>query len=306
MRRRQRGARRGARGAALVLPCLAATLALTACGTAPTREPRAEAPHKPGGYYLDDGPHANPPADLRQVPDAQPKPEPIRVANARPYTAMGRTYVPMTELGEYRATGLASWYGKRYHGRQTASGEIYDMYAMTAAHPTLPIPSYARVRSLSTERSVVVRINDRGPFHSDRLIDLSYTAAYKLGILANGSAMVEVQSILPAGDLQPVPARRDAPSALPAAAVTPPASPAPENAAGVYIQLGAFSLREKAATLLTRLQVEVGWLAQLAAIYPSSGMYRVQAGPYASREEALQAAARIEQNLDLKPVVITR
>jgi rare lipoprotein A len=289
-----------------VLPWLAATLVLTACGTGPTRQPRAEAPHKPGGYYLDDGPHANPPADLHQVPDAQPKPEPIRAANARPYTAMGRTYVPMTELGEYRAIGLASWYGKRYHGRQTASGEIYDMYAMTAAHPTLPIPSYARVRSLSTERSVVVRINDRGPFHSDRLIDLSYTAAYKLGILANGSAMVEVQSILPAADRQPVPVRRGAPSALPTAAVTPPASPTTEDATGVYIQLGAFSLRENAATLLTRLQAEVGWLAELAAIYPSGGMYRVQAGPYASREEALQAAARIEQNLDLTPVVITR
>jgi rare lipoprotein A len=282
---------------------------LTACGTAPTRQPgtdapSAEAPRKPGGYYLDDGPHAGPPADLGQVPDAQPKPEPIRAANARPYTAMGRTYVPMTELREYRAIGLASWYGKRYHGRQTASGEIYDMYAMTAAHPTLPIPSYARVRSLSTDRSVVVRINDRGPFHSDRLIDLSYTAAYKLGILANGSARVEVQSILPGRDLQSAAASRDAPSPLPAS--TSPGPPPTEDSARAYLQLGAFSLRENAATLLTRLQVEVGWLGDLAAIYPAGGMYRVQAGPYASREDALRAAARIEEHLDLKPVVITR
>jgi rare lipoprotein A len=279
-------------------------LVLAACGTAPTRQPGAEAPRKPGGYYLDDGPHADPPADLGQVPDAQPKPEPIRAANARPYTAMGQTYVPMTELREYRAIGLASWYGKRYHGRQTASGEIYDMYAMTAAHPTLPIPSYARVRSLSTDRSVVVRINDRGPFHSDRLIDLSYTAAYKLGILANGSARVEVQSILPGRDLQSAAASRDAPSPLPAS--TSPGPPPTEDSARAYIQLGAFSLRENAATLLTRLQVEIGWLGDLAAIYPAGGMYRVQAGPYASREEALRAAARIEEHLDLKPVVITR
>lgn len=308
MRREAKGERR-ARGCGLTLLCLAATTVLTACGTAPTRQPgtdapSAEAPRKPGGYYLDDGPHADPPADLDQVPDAQPKPEPIRAGNARPYTAMGRTYVPMTELREYRAIGLASWYGKRYHGRQTASGEIYDMYAMTAAHPTLPIPSYARVRSLSTDRSVVVRINDRGPFHSDRLIDLSYTAAYKLGILANGSARVEVQSILPGRDLQSAAASRDAPSPLPAS--TSPGPPPTEDSARAYIQLGAFSLRENAATLLTRLQVEIGWLGDLAAIYPAGGMYRVQAGPYASREEALRAAARIEEHLDLKPVVITR
>jgi rare lipoprotein A len=279
-------------------------LVLTACGTAPTRQPGQETPRKPGGYYLDDGPHANPPTDLDRVPDAQPKPEPIRAANARPYTAMGRTYVPMTELAEYRAVGLASWYGKRYHGRQTASGEVYDMYAMTAAHPILPIPSYARVRSLSTDKSVVVRINDRGPFHSDRLIDLSYTAAHKLGILANGSAMVEVQSILPGRDPQPASVSRDA--SAPAAAATRPASFAAEDAAGVYIQLGAFSLRENAASLLTRLQVEAGWLVERAAIYSGGGMYRVQAGPYDSRDEALQAAARIEQYLDVKPVVIMR
>jgi len=279
-------------------------VALTACGTTPTRQPSTETPRKPGGYYLDDGPHANPPADLDQVPDAQPRPEPIRSANARPYTAMGKSYVPMTELGAYRATGLASWYGKRYHGKPTASGEVYDMYAMTAAHPTLPIPSYARVTCLATERTVIVRINDRGPFLSDRLIDLSYVAAYKLGLLSNGSALVVVESIVP-NTVPTTVATAQAPvPAAPAREVSAPA-PAALDRPGVYLQLGAFSLKENAASLLTRLQAEVTWLTD-PAIYQTGGVYRVQAGPYANREEAEQAAARIEQTLDLKAVVVSR
>ncbi len=269
------------------------------------REPGGETPRKPGGYYLDDGPHANPPGNLDQVPDAQPKPEPVRAANARPYTAMGKTYVPMTALGPYQATGLASWYGKRYHGRLTASGEIYDMYAMTAAHPTLPIPSYVQVTSLATQRVVIVRINDRGPFHSDRLIDLSYVAAYKLGILASGSAMVEVKSILPAEMVTAATPQREPPAAPPAAG-PPAAAPAAEPPSGVYVQIGAFNQRENAATLLARLQAELGALAEAAGIYQSEGVYRVQAGPYTDRETALHAAARIEQAFALKPVVITR
>jgi rare lipoprotein A len=285
--------------------CVLAAAALTACGTAPSRYPGTETPRKPGGYYLDDGPHANPPANLDQVPDAQPKLEPIRSANTRPYNALGKTYVPMTELGAYRATGLASWYGKRYHGKATASGEVYDMYAMTAAHPTLPIPSYARVTCLATERTVVVRINDRGPFHSDRLIDLSYVAAYKLGLLANGSAVVVVESILPDSAAATV-AATQRPSPVAPARDTPASTSAPIDRPGLYLQLGAFSMRENAASLLARLQAELGWLADLTGIYQTGDVYRVQAGPYANREEALQAAARIEQALDLKPVVISR
>jgi rare lipoprotein A len=329
-------ARRTASAATLALPCIVAALALSACSSAPSRHPTGETARKSGGYYLDDGPQANPPANLDQVPDAEPKLEPIRVANARPYTAMGRTYVPMTELAPYRATGLASWYGKRYNGKPTASGEIYDMYAMTAAHPTLPIPSYARVTNLASDRSVVVRINDRGPFHSDRLIDLSYAAAYKLGILADGSALVEVDSILPGRASPPASAPSEAPlasatsaggepSGLPAGGSTAAAAPreVPVTTAaaadrersgppvsnepgGVYVQLGAFGLRQNATSFLDRVQADVGWLVGLAGIYLADGVYRVQVGPYPDREQALQAAARIEQALDLKPVVITR
>jgi len=153
-----------------------------------------------GGYYLNDGPGDNPPANLDQVPDATPKTEPLKSSTMKPYTVLGQTYTPMTELAPYKARGIASWYGRRYNGQQTASGEIYDMYAMTAAHPTLPIPSYARVTNLQSGKSVVVRINDRGPFLADRLIDLSYTAAYKLGVLGGGKALVEVESIIPGAE----------------------------------------------------------------------------------------------------------
>jgi len=180
-----------------------ATALLSACAGAPPRDNGSLPPGKSGGYYLDDGPGANPPANLDQIPDAQPKPELIKASTARPYTAFGRTYTPMTRLAPYKERGTASWYGKRYHGQPTASGELYDMYAMTAAHPTLPIPSYARVTNVRSGKSVVVRINDRGPFRGERLIDLSYTAAYKLGIIGSGSDLVEVESILPGAATAP-------------------------------------------------------------------------------------------------------
>lgn len=142
-----------------------------------------------------DGPEANPPADLARVPDAEPKLEPIRATGPnKPYDVLGRSYVPITQDAPFTERGLASWYGRKFHGRRTASGEVYNMYAMTAAHPTLPIPSYARVRNPANGREAVVRINDRGPFHPGRIVDLSYTAAFKLDML-RGVAPVELQRI---------------------------------------------------------------------------------------------------------------
>ncbi|MEO7320260.1 MAG: septal ring lytic transglycosylase RlpA family protein [Nitrosospira sp.] len=177
------------------------------CGSALKRDAVGKAPSatsiksgvatKRGGYYLDDGPGDNPPANLDSIPDAIPRDEPLRPTNMRPYVALGKSYTPMTALVSYRERGIASWYGRRYHGQKTASGEPYDMYTMTAAHTILPLPSYARVTNIQNGKSVIVRVNDRGPFHSDRLIDLSYTAAYKLGVLDGGSGWVEVESILP-------------------------------------------------------------------------------------------------------------
>jgi rare lipoprotein A len=152
---------------------------------------------KKGGYYKDDGPDANPPANLGSIPDATPRFEPLNRFANRPYEVFGKKYVPLASVQPYHQRGIASWYGKRFHGQRTSSGERYDMYAMTAAHPILPIPSYARVTNLRNGRQVVVRINDRGPFHSDRVIDLSYAAAYRLGLIGAGSGEVEVDAIVP-------------------------------------------------------------------------------------------------------------
>ena len=179
------------------LGALCCVLVLSGCGTFSGRSGGPGDSGKRGGYYLDDGPGDNPPANLDRIPDPVPRLEPLVRGTLKPYSVMGRSYVPMTRLAPYQERGMATWYGRRYHGQRTASGEIYDMYAMTAAHPVLPIPSYARVTHLGNGRSVIVRINDRGPFLGDRVIDLSYAAAYKLDLLRNGSALVEVEAIMP-------------------------------------------------------------------------------------------------------------
>ncbi|WP_238947703.1 septal ring lytic transglycosylase RlpA family protein [Caldimonas brevitalea] len=150
---------------------------------------------KPGAPRPDDDGPGRPPAAVGNVPDAEPRIEPLARGSNRPYTVLGRSYVPTTADQSYRQRGIASWYGRKFHGRRTSSGETYDMYAMTAAHPTLPIPSYARVRHVASGREVIVRINDRGPFHGNRILDLSYAAAAKLGIVRRGSAEVEVERI---------------------------------------------------------------------------------------------------------------
>ena len=174
-------------GVRATLASLALTAGLSGCGGQPTRS----------AYYKDDGPGGPPPYGLDRIADARPRVEPLNRGANEPYVALGRKYVPYTSLKAYRQRGIATWYGRRFHGKRTASGERYDMYAMTAAHTILPIPSYARVTNLGNGRSIIVRINDRGPFHADRIIDLSYAAAYKLGYAAAGSARVEVEAILP-------------------------------------------------------------------------------------------------------------
>ncbi len=153
---------------------------------------------RPGGYYKDDGP-PDKRVNVAAIPDAVPRAETLHRWANRPYEALGRQYVPLTRVGVYTQRGTASWYGKRFHGNPTSSGEKYDMYKMTAAHPILPIPSYVRVTNVANRRSVVVRVNDRGPFHAGRAIDLSYAAAYKLGYIAQGSAEVQIEQIVPGG-----------------------------------------------------------------------------------------------------------
>ena len=194
-----------------------ATLALAACSTGPQPKRGADAPAartsagdtpaisppvasknaRGGGYYQDDGPGDNPPPNLDQLADATPRVAPYASGANRPYNVFGTDYVPDTSNRPYKQRGIGSWYGRKFHGQRTSSGEIYDMYAMTAAHPTLPIPSYARVTNVTTGKSVIVRVNDRGPFLHNRIMDLSYAAAYKLGYAGAGSAMVEVEHLLP-------------------------------------------------------------------------------------------------------------
>ena len=189
-----------------------------------------------------DGPDPRPPGGLAQVPDATPRIEPIRSGGPnKPYSVLGRSYTPLQGDATYTASGLASWYGRKFQGLPTSSGEPYDMYAMTAAHPTLPIPSYARVRNPANGREVIVRINDRGPFHEGRVIDLSYTAALKLDLL-RGVAPVEVRRIT-ADEIRAGSWRADqdssaiamAPMSLPA----PPAAGSQRSVAVVAVPLAA-------------------------------------------------------------------
>lgn len=175
-------------------PALVAALALSlaACST-----PRVQ-PTKGGRYYLNDGPPKGiTQAQIDAVKEPAPRAERLVSGTLKPYVAMGTSYRPMTKLAPYHARGVASWYGTRYHGLPTSSGEPYDVMKLTAAHPTLPIPSYVRVTNVENGKTLVVRVNDRGPFHSDRIIDLSYVAAAKLGYVGKGSALVEIDLILP-------------------------------------------------------------------------------------------------------------
>jgi rare lipoprotein A len=179
-----------------------------------------------GGYYQDDGPGDNPPEGLMDVPDAEPRVEALIERANRPYTVFGKTYTPITDNRPFKQRGIGSWYGKKFHGQKTSSGELYDMYKMTAAHPTLPIPSYARITNLATGTQVIVRINDRGPFHSSRIIDLSYTAALKLGYLGKGSGQLEVERLLP-DEIERIASEKKRKMAEQAAPVPQPAQGAP-------------------------------------------------------------------------------
>jgi rare lipoprotein A len=305
---------------ALIL--LAAMLA--ACGGTPKRSGgierlpggSAEAPARSsggGGFYLDDGPGPNPPPNLEAIPDAVPRLEPLHRGTMRPYTVMGRSYTPMTRLEPYKARGTATWYGRRYHGKLTSSGEPYDMYGMTAAHTVLPIPSYVRVTNPANGRSVVLRVNDRGPFIGDRLIDLSYTAAWKLGLLAAGSGTVEVESIIPGASppaeppAPPVAVVKPVPPAVIESAPLPPpaAAPAPAVAAtSPSLQFGAFGVRENAESYLARLQGQLEGLGGLLRIVPGDNLFRVQAGPFSSEAAAREAADRAAAVLGGRPVVV--
>lgn len=299
---------------------LTAALWLVGCASTPGGSGGSvPAPIPPADNTSRDGPPAAPPPHLADVPDAEPRVETIRPRGAnKPYEIAGQRYEPMAADLPYSERGLASWYGRKFHGRPTSSGEPYDMYAMTAAHPILPIPSYARVRNPANGREIVVRVNDRGPFHSGRIIDLSYTAALKLDLL-RGVAPVEVErlthdAIRTGAWRQTSPATAvatDVPTSItpPLLADIAPAEEAAQPAAparGFWVQLGAFRQRDGADRLHQRLSSDLSWLAPLLAIFSDRDLLRVQAGPYADRAEASLVAQRVRAAASLTPVVIER
>jgi rare lipoprotein A len=298
--------RTGFRVGAIVLCAL-----LAACGGAPKApEKAAPAPKKPA-YYSDDGPPLAIPADIAAIPDAVPRDEPYHRYANRPYTVFGKAYVPVVNNDPVRERGLASWYGRKFHGQKTSNGEVYDMFAMTAAHKTFPLPSYARVTNVRTGQSVVVRVNDRGPFHEDRIIDLSYAAAAKLGIAGPGSGLVEVERVFAGTQV----ASASAPSAPPAAVATPLAVPptpqlvqaetsvVTQEAAGIYLQLGAFASRENAESFRNHVAEDLPWLMEPIAIVSRDGLNRVRLGPYRTREEAAAIADKVRTSLNFEPVI---
>ena len=279
---------------ALVLAVL-----LAACGSAPKK------PDTPSGkYYADDGPPESVPDNLADIPDAVPRDEPFHRYANRPYTVFGQTYVPVVNRDATKERGLASWYGRKFHGQKTSSGEIYDMFAMTAAHKTLPIPSYAKVTNLKNGKSVVVRVNDRGPFHSNRIIDLSYAAAARIGIVAAGSGLVEVERIVPtaAGEETPPVTVAVAPP-QPAVVKTPVVE---KEGTELWLQLGAFSSQQGAESFREHVTRELTWLNEPIDIASRDGLHRVRIGPYRNLEEAAAIGDKVRRTLGVAPALIQR
>lgn len=263
-------------------------------GHAPISRPDPSRPRRPpshgepageqgGGLYAphirDGGPEV--PPDVSGLPEPVPRAEPrARYGNHSPYVVLGRRYHVMDSAEGYVERGVASWYGTKFHGRPTSSFEPYDMYAFTAAHKTLPLPTYARVTNLENGRSVIVRINDRGPFHADRLIDLSYAAAVKLGIHIRGTGPVEVRAIVPPGMHAGV---GEAPPAARAAGARPAAEPPPPmlvEAGDVLLQVGSYGERGNARRVQEQLERAGLRPVRIERAEVGAGtVYRVRIGP---------------------------
>jgi rare lipoprotein A len=242
-----------------ILLTLGISAALTGCGGLPSFKGRSTPP---------------PPKDLASIPDATPIAEArCKYGNPKSYEVFGVTYRPLKSAQGFRERGLASWYGPGFHDKLTSCREPYDMYAMTAAHKTLPLPSYVEVRNLDNGKRIVVRVNDRGPFHEGRIIDLSYTAAWKLGVLKQGTAPVEIR-VLQAGESIPV-ARNVPVESLQADQSTPAEATSNLPQAGRYLQIGRFRERARAEQLQTRLFQQ----AIPSSLLPEGNEFRVVAGP---------------------------
>ena len=265
-----------------------AALLLGACASHTPSEPQDSAP-------------LNPPAGLASLPDQVPRTEaPSKYGNKSPYQVNGKTYYVLQNVQHYRESGNASWYGAKFHGRLTSSGEPYDMYQLTAAHRSLPIPSYVRVTNLDNHKSAILRVNDRGPFHDGRLIDVSYAAAVKLGFADRGTARVTVELVDGNDQLQ----MTAAPNAEPK--VQPPtlaAGVVPDNASRLFLQAGAFSNPAGAEQLRRQLSQLIG---AGVSVYRSAQdrLYRVRIGPIEQLSEATRLQGLIVGASFAKPLIV--
>jgi len=238
---------------------MALLLALAGCSSTTVKE------------SAQDGPPSGPPVDISAIPDAVPTPIQVPLKNT-PYTLGGVTYQPMATANGYSETGLASWYGTKFHGKQTANGEIYDLYKMTAAHKTLPLPSYVKVTNVENGHSVVVRVNDRGPFHGERLIDLSYVAAQKLGFADSGLAKVTIEGIDPESFTR---------------------SPI-RDGQQLYLQLAALKSHHNAQLMRRHVFAKTGVQARVMKGEEETPLYRVRIGPVESPEHLEQLLENLE------------
>ncbi|MES2819610.1 MAG: septal ring lytic transglycosylase RlpA family protein [Pseudomonadota bacterium] len=305
----------------------ALVLFLSSCSS--TQAPKPVAPVKVGGPISGPGDFSRPhrdgapwwDVDVSRIPDAVPMPHQGRF-KANPYTVLGQTYYPINDARRYQASGTASWYGTKFHGQATANGEAYDLYGMTAAHKTLPLPSYVRVTSLDNGKSVILRVNDRGPFYSDRIIDLSFAAAKKLGYAESGTARVKVEGIDPhewwaqQGRTVPLmmagPKMAQVPPAAPvaqpigapieqysppaqqhAAAMLPVQIDAKKNdslaASGLYLQVGAFANPDAAELLKAKLSQTVTATVFINSVVRNQQiLHRVRLGPIRTQGEVQQ------------------
>jgi rare lipoprotein A len=288
----------------LVLAACSSSPSIKRAPSAPSDKPKSSDTSPGGGYYPGDGPHANPPSNLDDIPDAVPTVEPLYKYSTKPYIALGKKYTPLESGQNYKKRGIASWYGKLFHGNKTANGEIYDMYSMTAAHTVLPLPSYVKVTNVENGRSVIVRVNDRGPFKHDREIDLSYAAAYKLRLIEKGSGLVEVEAIDPnqwSSGQQTTQA--STPATEPTTLSSPPIDKNNIATLQHFIQAGAFGDESNASALQKRIQaLNIEQSDRINRVY-NNGLYRLMVGPYQTRQDAEQVADNIRNNLNISTII---
>ena len=284
---------------------------LTGCASGPSlkNESVSVPPKKGGGYYLDDGPGDRPPENMDAIPDAIPKVEPFNVRANQPYIALDNKYTPMTSFYPYKEKGIASWYGKRYHGKKTSVGEIYDMYSMTGAHTTLPIPCYVRVTNTENGKSVIVRINDRGPFKKDRVIDLSFAAAYKLRLSDKGSGPVEVELI----DPRQFSALKKMPDAITekfkekeVVSVQTKSVDILEPSDAIFIQAGAFKNEKNADLLLKQLTDMKLENSPPSKKQFSEDLFHVVIGPFNSKDEATRISDLIKSKIKISIFILSK